>query len=104
MKPIRQNGLKPKPDVRGADDGGKSEKITQGRYVAEILQSRNAAATETFWYYVLHRDGLSKVIDLRKFSTYDEAAESDDVTGAHEPRCQCGGIEPRKHFPRGIES
>lgn len=48
-----------------------SKRITRGRYVAEILQSRNA--TETFWYYVLHRDGLSEIIDLKKFSTYDKA-------------------------------
>ncbi|HEU5235230.1 MAG TPA: hypothetical protein VFU50_20400 [Terriglobales bacterium] len=28
------------------------------------------------WYYVLHRDGLSKIIDLKKFSTYDEARKA----------------------------
>lgn len=52
------------------------KRITQGRYVAEILQSRNAAETETFWYYILHRDGLSEVIDLKKFSTYDKTVEA----------------------------
>jgi hypothetical protein len=51
------------------------KRITQGRYVAEILQSRNTTDTETFWYYVLHRDGLPEVIDLKKFSTYDQAME-----------------------------
>lgn len=51
------------------------KRMTQGRYVAEILQSRNTTNTETFWYYVLHRDGLSEVIDLKKFSTYDAAVE-----------------------------
>ncbi len=30
---------------------------------------------ETFWYYVVHRDGLSEVIDLKKVSTYDKALE-----------------------------
>ena len=50
-------------------------RITQGRYVAEILQSRNTEDGETFWYYVLHRDGLPEVIDLKKFSTYDKAVE-----------------------------
>lgn len=52
------------------------KRITQGRYVAEILQSRNAADAEIFWYYILHRDGLSEVIDLKKFSTYDKAVEA----------------------------
>ena len=51
------------------------KRITQVRYVAEILQSRNTTNTETFWYYVLHRDGLPEVIDLRKFSTYEKAVE-----------------------------
>ncbi len=49
------------------------KRVTQGQYVVEILQSGNA--TETFWYYVLHRVGLSEIIDLKKFSTYDKAAE-----------------------------
>lgn len=49
------------------------KRVTQGRYVVEILQSGNATAT--FWYYVLHRVGLSEIIDLKKFSTYDKAVE-----------------------------
>jgi len=52
------------------------KRIKRGRYVGEILQSRNTADTETFWYYVLHRDGLSDVIDLQKFSTYEKAIEA----------------------------
>jgi len=52
------------------------KRITRGQYVTEILQSRNITDTETFWYYVLHRDGLSEVIDLQKFSTYEKAVEA----------------------------
>jgi len=51
------------------------KRITQGRYVAEILQSRNITNGETFWYYVLHQVGLSDIIDLKKFSTFDKAME-----------------------------
>ena len=53
----------------------KPKRIAQGRYVAEILESRNTADTETFWHYVLHRDGLSDVIAVKRFSTYEEAVE-----------------------------
>lgn len=59
------------------------KRITQCRYVAEILQSRNTTDTETFWYYVLHRDGLPEVIDLKKFSSYNKAVEGAKDVVAH---------------------
>lgn len=30
---------------------------------------------ETFWYYVLHRDGSPEIIDLKKYNTYGDAVE-----------------------------
>lgn len=61
--------------------GEDPKRITQARYLAEILQSRNT--TETFWYYVLHRDGLSEVLDLKKFGSYDKAVEGAKNVLAH---------------------
>ena len=47
--------------------------IERGQYLAEVLQGNT---TEFFWYYVIHRKGSDKIIDLKKFDSRDKAIEA----------------------------
>lgn len=47
--------------------------IERGDYLAEVLQGNT---TESFWYYVIHRKGSDKLIDLKKFDSRNKAIEA----------------------------
>lgn len=49
-------------------------RIERGNYLAEVLQGSGTA--EHFWYYVVQRKDSDEIIDMVKFSTYEEAMES----------------------------
>ena len=74
MKRTRQSAVKQKPDALDLpadlpmDENPK--RMTQGQYIVEMLESRNATDTERFWYSRPHRNGLSEAIELKKFSPY----------------------------------
>lgn len=49
------------------------ERWTEGNYVAEVLFSSLSSPS---WYYILQRAGSSKVIDLARFDTREQACEA----------------------------
>lgn len=49
------------------------ERWAEGNYVAEVLFSSLSSPS---WYYIVQRAGSSKVIDLARFDTREQAREA----------------------------
>jgi hypothetical protein len=45
-------------------------RIERGNYIAQVLHH---TSPESFWYYIIQRNGSNGVIDLVKFDSYQQA-------------------------------